>query len=143
MKVFSYMLLIAMFFSCASSQKTAKESNPKELIGENEMLVLKELGTPTQILRTRNGKVLVYENHADGAFLTPNRSNFSLGNAGWTFTSNVNKEANKSQYTIHSQAFSVLRVYINEKGVCVNIERAPMQEYGEKYHERFKHFNSR
>ena len=108
------------------------------------MLVLKQMGTPTQIIHSKyGGKVMIYENHYKGSFLTPNKSNFSVNDAGWTYTSNVNKKTNDSNYTINSKAYSTVWIYIDENGKCVAVEQTPPGEYGEVYHERFKHFNTR
>lgn len=143
MKKLFYLLFISfVLFACSSTKKTSQQNNLKQLKGENEMFVLKAMGTPTQVRHTRDGKVLVYENHEAGTFLSPNKSNFAVDNDGWTYTSNVNKKTNKSQYTITSSASSTVRIYIDNKGKCVKIEQTPMGEYGEMYHERFKHFNT-
>ena len=147
------LVMTLLLYSCASTNKTANKSIHNAVIGQNEMIVLKRLGTPTRVEHLRNGgKVMVYESTSKGMFLTPYNKpaityNFNKNLVGepqgLTYTSNVNTAVNDPKYTIHPTNVSYLKVYIDKNGNAVRIEQNMPQEQLDIYHERFKHFKDK
>lgn len=137
--------------SCASSTKSTSKSFDNEMIGQNELDVLKALGVPTNVEHTNDGgKIMIYESRSKGMFLTPyNKPAINYNTTrdmngqmqGLTFTSNTNTAVNNPKYTIHSSNVSFLKVYIDENGNVVSVEQNMSPEQLEIYHKRFKHFN--
>lgn len=142
-QIFITLLCITVFAACSSSKKVVNKSNYKDLVGQNELAILKQVGSPTQVIHTPSGgKVMVYEFTETGMFLTPNKSNLNINpkSKKWTYTSNVNKTTNDPEYTIYQKNTSSFKAYIDEHGKCIRVDGNLPQEYMETHYERFKHF---
>ena len=151
MKNILFLLVLTIFLSsCASVDKLATKTIQDAIIGQNEMIVFKRLGTPTGVEHFRDGgKVMIYESISKGMYLTPYKKPSITYNVnrdltgkmqGLTYTSNVNTATNDPKYTIYPTYLSYLKVYIDKLGNAIRIEQNLPQEQLEIYHERFKHF---
>lgn len=151
MKNLLFLLVLTLLLSsCASTNKVANKSIQNAIIGQNEMIVFKGLGTPTRVEHARDGgKVMVYESTSKGMFLTPYnkpaitynfKKNLIGERQGLTYTSNTNTAVNDPRYTIRPTEVSYLKVYIDKNGNAIRIEQNLPQEQLDIYHERFKHF---
>ena len=154
MKSFLFLVVLTLLLnSCATTTKSTSKAFNNDIIGQNEMVVLKTLGVPTKVEHLRDGgKIMIYESTSKGMFLTPYNKpaityNFNKNlvgeTQGLTYTSNVNTAVNDPKYTIYPTNTSYFKVYINEHGSAVRIEQNMSQEQLEIYHERFKHFKSK
>jgi hypothetical protein len=143
MKNLFLLLLMSLLFSfCATTKKTSKNALIDALIGQNELVIIKSLGTPSNVIHT-NGeeKVIVYEHASEGPDLGHNNSNSTQSadqnkynsNGGLTFTSNVNKAANDPNFSIYQTKISYLKIYINKQGNCFRIENTVPQKQSEAY----------
>lgn len=142
-QIITVLIFFSFFAACSTSEKFASREVYNDLVGQNEITVLKTIGSPTQVVHTREGgKVMVYEYTEKGMFLTPNQSNFkyNANTKSITYTSNVNKVTNDPQYTIHQKNVSVFKAYIDKNGKCYRVDGSLPQEYMETHYERFKHF---
>ena len=133
----------------ATTSKSTIQAIQDDVIGQNEMIVLKRLGMPTRVEHFRDGgKVMIYEFYSKGMYLTPNKSSITYRakrnevdeRQGLTYTSNVNTATNDPKFTIYPTYMSYFKVYINKLGNAVKIEQNLSHEQLEVYHERFKHF---
>ena len=142
-QIYITLLCFTFFVACSSSKKVVNESNYNDLVGQNELAILKQVGSPTQVIHTASGgKVMVYEFTETGMFLTPNKSNLKINpkTKQWTYTSNVNRTTNDPEYTIYQENTSSFKAYIDEHGKCTRVDGSVPQEYMEMRYERFKHF---
>ena len=142
-QIYITLLCFTFFAACSSSKKVVNESNYNDLVGQNELAILKQVGSPTQVIHTASGgKVMVYEFTETGMFLTPNKSNLKINpkTKQWTYTSNVNRTTNDPEYTIYQENTSSFKAYIDEHGKCTRVDGSVPQEYMEMRYERFKHF---
>ena len=151
MKSFLFLLVLTLLInSCATTTKSTSKAINNDIIGQNEMVVKKRLGTPTRVEHARDGgKVMIYESTSKGMFLTPYskpaitynfKKNLVGERQGLTYTSNVNTAVNDPKYTIYPTEVSYLIVYIDKHGKVVRIEQNLPQEQLDIYHERFKYF---
>jgi hypothetical protein len=134
---------LALLVACSSSKKTVNKANYTKLVGQNEIAILKIVGTPSQIEHTRDGgKVMIYEYTDTGMFLTPKKTNLKINpkTKKWSYTSNVNKASNAPEYTIYQESTSKFKAYIDKNGTCVRVDGSLPQEYMETRYEQFKHF---
>lgn len=146
-------VLTFLINSCVTTTKSTSKAINNDIIGQNEMVILKRLGVPTRVEHTRDGgKVMIYESTSKGMFLTPYnkpaitynfKKNLVGERQGLTYTSNVNTAVNDPKYTIYPTNISYFKVYINEHGNAIRIEQNMSQEQLDIYHERFKHFQSK
>lgn len=142
-QIYITLLCFTFFAACSSSKKVVNESNYNDLVGQNELAILKQVGSPTQVIHTPSGgKVMVYEFTETGMFLTPNKSNLKINpkKKQWTYTRNVNRTTNAPEYTIYQENTSSFKAYIDEHGKCTRVDGSVPQEYMEMRYERFKHF---
>lgn len=152
MKKLIFLAVLAILInSCATTSKTANKEINNAIIGQNEIFILKNLGMPTRVEHTPDGrKVMIYEFLSKGMYLTPNKSAITYnskkditGNRqGWTYKSNANTVTNDPKYTIYPSNASYFRITIDKQGNAVRIEHNLPQEQLEVYHERFKHFSN-
>lgn len=151
-KIFILLFLPLLWASCATTNSTALETMNNAIVGQNELVVIKRMGAPSNVTHTADGgKIMWYEHYSRGEFLTPNKSSITynantnrIGEMqGLTYTSNVNKATNDPKYTIYQTNVSCIKVHIDKKGNCVRLENTLPQEQLEVYHKRFKHFNSK
>lgn len=149
--LFLYVILSLLLGACATSKKVSTDSIHSDLVGQNEMVIFNRLGPPSRVNQTPGGgKVMVYEHYSQGEFLTPNKSSVTMtagerfnSSPGITYTTNVNKTTNASNYTVYERNVSYLKVFINEQGNCFRLENTLPQEQLDVYHERFKHFKTK
>ncbi len=152
MKNLFLLLILSLLFSfCATTKKTSNNAMNNALLGQNELVVLKSLGAPSNVIHT-NGeeKVIVYEHLSEGPSLGHNNSNNSQiagqnksNSSGLTFTSNVNKAANDPNYSIYQKNVTYLKIHIDKQGNCFRIENTLPQKQSEIYLERIKHFKAK
>lgn len=144
-------ILVALLVLIASCKTTNDFSSSVQhaLIGQDEAVVMQRMrAVPKTASGPDGGKILIYEFHSRGDYLTPYRSNviydptYNMNGEreGFVLRLGVHTAANDPRFTIYQTNVSYLKIYLDKDGICTHIEQNLPQEQLEIYHERLKHF---